>query len=239
MTLKCYIIDDEPLALALLKNYVEKTPFLELKGAFNSALQALEHLNNDSINLIFSDIQMPGINGMELSKILVQKNIKIIFTTAFQEYALESYKVNTIDYLLKPFSYTDFLKAAQKALDWFELHQKSKVSIESIFVKSEHKQIRINLNQILYIEGLKDYVKIYLENEQFPILTLMSLKNLEEILPKNQFMRVHRSYIVRGDKIKVIERNRLIFNKTYIPISPHLKNEFNIFLSSFGTINYE
>ena len=238
MNLSCVIIDDEPLAVSLLESYVKKTPFLELKGKYNSAIFALPELNANPVDLLFLDIQMPELSGMEFSR-MVTDNTRIIFTTAFEQYALDSYKVNALDYLLKPISYADFLQSAQKALKWIEMlnnRQNPTVELdkqkpESFFIKTERKLVQINLSQILYIEGLKDYVKIYIEEQSSPVLSLMSMKAMEELLPLNRFIRVHRSFIVHAKKIKVIERNRIVFDKVYIPISDNYKDNFNEFLS--------
>ena len=233
MTLTCAIIDDEPLAISLLESYVNKTPFLQLVGKFNSALNALSELSSQPVDLLFLDIQMPELNGLEFSRIL-KADTRIIFTTAFEQYALDSYKVNALDFLLKPISYPDFLKAANKALQWYELVKGNKGNentTESIFIKTEYKLVQVELRKILYIEGLKDYVKIFIEDEPHPILSLMSIKSLEELLPSNRFIRVHRSFIVQPEKIKVIERNRIVFGKEYIPISDNYKQKFMEFLS--------
>ena len=230
MKLTCAIIDDEPLAVELLESYVRKTPFLELKGAYNGGITALEALKTEPVDLLFCDIQMPELSGMEFSRIL-EADTRIIFTTAFEQYALDSYKVNALDYLLKPISYPDFLKAANKALQWYEHMQAPAAEIESIFIKTEYKQVQVELRKILYIEGLKDYVKIYLEDEPHPILSLLSLKSLEEMLPDSRFIRVHRSFIVQGCKIKMIDRNRIVFGKEYIPISDTYKDSFAEFIS--------
>ena len=233
MTLTCAIIDDAPLAISLLESYVNKTPFLQLVGKFNSALNALSELSTQPVDLLFLDIQMPELNGLEFSRIL-KADTRIIFTTAFEQYALDSYKVNALDYLLKPISYPDFLKAANKALQWYELVKGNKGNennTESIFIKTEYKLVQVELRKILYIEGLKDYVKIFIEDEPHPILSLMSIKSLEELLPSNRFIRVHRSFIVQPEKIKVIERNRIVFGKEYIPISDNYKQKFMEFLS--------
>ena len=234
MILKCCIIDDEPLAIELLESYVKKTPFLQLEASFTSAVQAIERISKGDIDLIFLDIQMPELDGMEFSRMIEGKS-RVIFTTAFGQYAVDSYKVNAVDYLLKPFAYTDFLKAAQKALQWFELssgtgemHSPNK---SYIFVKSDYKLKQIPLDKVLYIEGLKDYVKIYLEDEPHPILSLLSLKSLEEMLPDSRFIRVHRSFIVQGCKSKLIDRNRFVFGKEYIPISDTYKDSFAEFIS--------
>ncbi len=228
MTLTCAIVDDEPLALNLLESYVKKTPFLSLQGKYSSAIQAMKELPAKSVDLIFLDIQMPDLNGLEFSR-MVSERTRIVFVTAFEQYALEGYRVNALDYLLKPVSYIDFLQAANKALQWFELVQKPE-ELESIFVKSDYKLVQIELKKILYIEGLKDYIKIYTEEQPKPILSLMSLKAMEELLPASRFMRVHRSFIVQKDKIKVIDRGRIVFDKTYIPVSESYKSEFQHFL---------
>lgn len=225
MKLTCAIIDDEPLAANLLESYALKTPFLELKGKYNSALNAMQILQQAPVHVLFLDIQMPELSGMEFSKML-PASTKVIFTTAFSEYAVDSYRVNALDYLLKPISYADFLVSAQKAVDWFS-HSSE---IGHIFVKSDYKLKQIDLDKVLYIEGLKDYVKIYLENEPMPIMSLVSMKSVEEMLPKSRFVRVHRSYIVQPTKISVIDRNRIVFGKTYIPISDNYKQLFYEFL---------
>lgn len=242
MKLTCAIIDDEPLAISLLESYVNKTPFLELAGKYNSAVNALPILSKEPVDLLLLDIQMPELNGMEFSRIL-EADTRIIFTTAFSQYALDSYRVNALDYLLKPISYPDFLKSANKALQWYELLRNStaepsvappaqeKNEIESIFVKTEYKLMQIELRKIQYIEGLKDYVKIFVEGEPHPILSLVSMKTMEDMLPANRFIRVHRSFIVQPEKIKVIERNRIVFGKEYIPISDNYKQKFMDFLA--------
>lgn len=231
MKLKCAIVDDEPLALGLLESYVAKTPFLELTGKYSSAVQAMKELSEKQIDILFLDIQMPELNGLEFSK-MVAPHTRIIFTTAFEQYALDGYKVNALDYLLKPISYNDFLQAANKAVQWFELLKHPQQEITSIFVKSDYKLIQIKLDNILYIEGLKDYVKIYEEGENRPILSLMSMKSMEELLPASRFMRVHRSYIVQKNKIRVIDRGRIIFGKSSIPVSESYKATFQEYLDS-------
>lgn len=244
MTLSCIIIDDEPLALGLMETYVKKTPFLNLVGKFENAIDAISTLENDPPQILFLDIQMPELNGLELSKIIKDKT-KIVFTTAFQQYALDGFKVNALDYLLKPISYADFLQAANKALQWYEMaNSKGEKEVEkkeeqkrSIFVKSDYKLIQIDLDKITHIEGLKDYVKIFVEGETYPILSLMSMKSLEEMLPKDRFIRVHRSYIVQPKKIKTIERNRIVFGKEYIPISDSYKEAFQEFLNKYSILN--
>ena len=227
----CLIADDEPMALSLIESYVLKTPFLELKAKCNSAIKAMEFLETDSdIDLFFLDIQMPDLTGLEFSRLLPAKS-KVVFTTAFDQYAIEGYKVNALDYLLKPFDYNEFLNAAQKARNHFEINcvqnaenQQNKKKSDFIFVKSEYRQIKINFSEILYIEGLKNYVKIYTSSHPRPILTLMSLKKLEEELPAEQFMRVHRSYIISLEKIEAIERNHVVIKDGFITIAPNYKD---------------
>ena len=228
MILNCAIVDDEPLALSLLESYVNKTPFLNLTGKYSSAMQAMKELPDMKVNLLFLDIQMPELNGLEFSR-MVDSQTRIVFTTAFGQYAIDGCRVNALDYLLKPISYPDFLQAANKALQWFDLVQKPEEK-ESIYVKSDYKLVQIELKKILYIEGLKDYIKIYLEDSPKPILSLMSMKSMEELLPANRFMRVHRSYIVQKEKIRIIDRGRIVFDKTYIPISDSYKQAFQSFL---------
>lgn len=229
MTLNCAIVDDEPLALNLLESYVNKTPFLKLAGKYSSAVQAMKELPDQQVDLLFLDIQMPELNGLEFSK-MVDPHTRIVFTTAFDQYAIDGYRVNALDYLLKPISYVDFLQAANKALQWFELTQKPAEEIDSIFVKSDYKLVQIELSKIMYIEGLKDYIKIYTEGAAKPVLSLMSMKAMEELLPATRFIRVHRSFIVQKDKIRVIDRGRIVFDKTYIPISDSYKQAFQTFL---------
>ncbi len=227
MTLKCIIIDDEPLAIDLLKSYVLKTSYLELVGTFNSALSAISTINERQIDLLFLDINMPQINGLEFSK-TIHASTRIIFTTAYDQYAVEGFRVNALDYLLKPINYTDFLQATNKALEWFKL---ANISPTSIFIKSGYRMEKIDFDNILYIENQKDYVKFHLENQKEPISSLMSMQSLEEKLPSNLFMRVHRSFIVNLKKIKTIERNCIVFGKEYIPVSESYKNKFMDFLN--------
>lgn len=230
MNLKCAIVDDEPLALNLLESYINKTPFLELTGKYSSAVQAMSDLPDKRVDLLFLDIQMPELNGLEFSR-MVDTHTRIVFTTAFDQYAIDGYRVNALDYLLKPIPYADFLQAANKAVKWFELLQQPQEEIESIFVKSDYKLIQVELKNILYIEGLKDYIKIYEENSPKPILSLMSMKSIEELLPASRFIRVHRSYIVQKDKIRIIDRGRIVFGKNYIPVSDSYKQIFQDFLN--------
>ena len=236
--IRCAVVDDEPLALGLMASYVKKTPFLELVGSYSSAVQAMQEMHDNPVDLIFLDIQMPELNGLDYSR-MISPQTRVVFTTAFNQYALDGYKVNALDYLLKPISYPDFLLAANKAQEWFRLVGQSQQSEKkenqdeklSIFVKSDYKLIRIELKNILYVEGLKDYVKIYEENAGRPVISLMSMKAMEEMLPTDRFMRVHRSYIVQKEKIRIIEHNRIVFGNTYIPIGDSYKQAFQDFLN--------
>ena len=279
MKLNCAIIDDEPLAVELMAGYVRKTPFLTLCGSFGSGSAAFDMLRDRPVDLLFCDIQMPGLSGMELSRMLPDQT-RVIFTTAFSQYAVEGFRVQALDYLLKPISYNDFLAAANKALAWFDMkrraeHPAADLSAgpaadpapgvvptnggvsdttraageptaaqgtarsggagddlrQSLFVKTEYRLQQIPLDRIRYIEGLKDYVKIHVEGEAHPVVSLLSLKSLEEQLPADRFIRVHRSYIVQPSKIRTIERNRILFDRERIPISESYRQPFFDFLA--------
>ena len=240
--LRCVVVDDEPLAQELIKGYVEKTPFLDFVGAFSTASAAVKTILNEGIDLIFLDIQMAELNGIEFARI-VPENCRVIFVSAYEKYAVEAFKANALDYLLKPVNYAEFLASANKAMQWFSLCENSQRSGENaerfIVVKSEYKLIQIPQSKILYIEGLKDYVKFVLDDGT-TVMSLMSLKNIDEYLPSHAFMRVHRSYIVQTSKINVIERNSIVFGKTYIPISESYKAAFNAYLNShsFAPLRY-
>lgn len=227
MKLKCAIIDDEPLAIDLLRSYVGQTPFLELAGAFDNAMAAAGMIRGEGIQVLFLDINMPQINGLEFSKTLPD-SVKVIFTTAYDQYAVESFRLNALDYLLKPISYGEFLEASNRALDWFTLVDADRSS--GLFVKSGHRMEKIDLKDILYIENRKDYVLFHTEGAA-PVSSLMSMNSLEERLSPQRFMRVHRSFIVNLDKVKTVERNCIVFGKEYIPVSDSYKDKFGAFLS--------
>ncbi len=203
---------------------------MKLTGAYNSASAAIRDLRENPVDLIFLDIQMPELNGIEFAKILPRET-RIIFVTAFNQYAVEGYKVDAVDYILKPVSYDDFLKATKKVLDWFTIKSRQEAYKEDrfIFVKSDYKLLHVELDDILYIEGLKDYVRIFLENGN-KIMSLMNMKNLEDNLPNPEFMRTHRSYIVHMTKVELVDRFRLVFGDTYIPISDSYKEEVQSYL---------
>jgi DNA-binding LytR/AlgR family response regulator len=226
-------IDDEPLALQLVSGYVERTPGLKLLRQFDNPLDASDFLSNNKVDLLFLDIQMPDLSGVDFAR-LMEKGPKVIFTTAFEKYALEGYKLEIVDYLLKPFSYEEFLAAVNKARRLIRLEQGTMQKVDAndqfLFLKSEYKIRRISFNDILYIEGLKDYVKVYIHNVQKPVLSLSSLKLLEYKLPPEKFMRVHRSFIVNLSRIETIERSRIVFGKEYIPVGDQYKDKFQEFL---------
>ena len=230
--IKCIAIDDEPLALRQIAGYIDKTPFLELKGKFESALHAMSWLNENTVDLMFVDISMPDLSGMEFVKSL-QDPPKIIFTTAYSEYAVEGFRVDAVDYLLKPISYSDFLNSAQKALERLAKKTDTIENVESnasfLFIRSDYKILRINLMDIKYVESQREYVQIFIENQK-PVMTLLSMKKLINHLPDKDFMRVHRSFIVNLNKITVVERSRIVFGDVYIPVSEQYKETFQKFV---------
>jgi two-component system, LytTR family, response regulator LytT len=227
-------IDDEPLALQLVAGYIRKTPYLELVGTFDNPISAMEFLEKQPVELIFLDIHMPDLMGTDFVRSL-DRVPKIIFTTAYEKYALEGFKLDAVDYLLKPFGYEEFLVSAQKAKKLIDLEQKA-VTVQSkgdfLFLKSDYKTRRINFDDILYIEGLKDYVKVFLKGEPKPILSLNLLKTIESKLPASRFMRVHRSFIVNLGRVDTVERSRIVFGTTYIPIGDQYKEKFQEFLDA-------
>ena len=233
MSIKCLAIDDEPLALKQIGSYIKKTPFLELVALINSGFDALEFVSSNQADLVFVDINMPDLNGMDFVKSLKEKPY-IIFTTAYSEYAIEGFRVDAVDYLLKPIGYNEFLKAVNKVKTLMDLKTirfgKAKNVPDHLFVKSEYKLMRIELSDIKYIESMHEYIRIHLENDK-PVMTLISLKSIEEQLPSDKFMRVHRSFIVNLEKIKIVERNRIVFdNSVYIPVGDQYKDAFQQFI---------
>lgn len=233
MTIKCLAIDDEPLALKQVGAYIKKTPFLDLVSLCNSAYDAIEYVTKDQVDLLFVDISMPDLSGLDFVRSLAEKPY-IIFTTAYSEYAIEGFKVDAVDYLLKPIGYNDFLKACNKVKTLFDLKEHNSDTIKAthdhLFVKSEYKLMRIKLSDIKYIEGMHEYIRIHLMDDK-PVMTLISMKSIEEQLPSDKFMRVHRSFIVNLERIKVIERNRIIFDtNVYIPVSEQYKAKFQDFV---------
>lgn len=236
-TIRCVVVDDEPMARNLMESYVAKTPFLELVGSYGSVVEVLPVVNNTAIDLIFLDIQMPEVNGIELSRML-PKHTRVIFTTAFDQYALEGFRVDAIDYLLKPFNYQEFLSASNKALERIALVKNASSPAPEIaeqkrfiFVKSEYKQVKIELSEVLYFEGWRDYVKIWLADQPKPVLTLTTLKSLEELLPEDRFMRIHRSFIVGLQRIDEVERSQVVIGKERITVAEQYKPQFQKYIS--------
>lgn len=224
----CAIIDDEPLAATLLESYVKKTPFLEHCGTFSNAIEAMAALSKQPVELLFLDIQMPELSGLEFAK-LIPPTTRIVFTTAFSQYAIEGYKVRAFDYLLKPIAYPDFLATAQRAATETtapsETTSETTTTEQSIFVKSDYKLLRIDFDDILYIEGLKDYVKIYLASAPRPVLSLTAMKTLEDHLPADRFLRIHRSYIANMACVTAVERSNILMGDKSLPISDTYKDK--------------
>jgi DNA-binding LytR/AlgR family response regulator len=213
----CIIVDDEPLAVRLLESFVAKTPQLKLERSFTDSVEALAWLREHPVQLAFMDIQMPDMNGMELSH-MVTGDTKIIFTTAFKEYAFESYEVSAIDFLLKPIRYNKFIAAVEKAEQWFGRSknavnsQLSTLNVQhSMFIRVDGELRQVNFDNILYVEGMKDYVRFHIEGERLPLTTHMTMKAVEDALPTDAFMRINRSYVVRLDKIRTVDRNLCVY----------------------------
>jgi len=242
MILNCITIDDEPPALMLLENYINQTPFLKLKGSFTNAMDALKFMHENPVDLVFLDIQMADITGIELARMIAkrpdEKPIQIIFTTAFEQYALEGYKLDVLDYLLKPFVYEDFFRAANKALKQVKLLNEGLNSASSneesfIYLNIQHQKVKVNTKDILYIEGFKDYAKIYLQNSTKPLMSIITLKSLEEQLPEGKFMRVHKSFIISLDKISAVGKSSVKIGETQIDVSKPYADDFNEFLKNW------
>ncbi|EMS34002.1 Two-component system response regulator [Mariniradius saccharolyticus AK6] len=242
MKLRCVAVDDEPLALDLVAKFISQTSFLQLEAKFDNAIQALGYLNQNQTDLVFLDIQMPDLSGMELARILDGKNSgqkpRIIFTTAYNQFAIEGYKVDALDYLLKPFSYEEFLKASTKAYQYFEKLQKpaeSSPDLEKnhdyIFLKVEYQLVKVMVKDIAYVEAYKDYVKVHLTNKPNPLLSLTSMKAMEDMLPPQDFMRVHRSFIINLNHIDSVSRNVVNIGDAHITVSDNYKEPFMHFLS--------
>lgn len=236
MTIRCIAIDDEPLALQQIVAYINKVPFLELAAQCQSALEARKFLSDNVVDAIFCDINMPDLNGMDFVKSLSTPPL-IVFTTAYSEYAVEGFKVDAVDYLLKPFGLDDFKRAANRLQERLEVRQQEPSTTiassedDSIFVKTDYRVVKIAISDIRYIEGMSEYLKIHLESQPKPIVTLLSMKKMEEFLPSH-FMRIHRSYIINLKKIQEVNKNRVIMDsETYLPIGDNYKDAFNDYLN--------
>ena len=228
-------IDDEPLALKQLAAYIKKVPFLELVAECQSAIDAQKILEQDVVDVMFIDINMPDLNGLDFVRTLAAPPL-VVFTTAYSEYAIDGYKVNAVDYLLKPFGMDEFLRAANKVKQQYNLTHTTEVSKvddnDAMFLKTEHRIVRININDIRYIEGLSEYLKIYLKDAK-PIVELLSMKKMEERLPSHSFMRIHRSYIINLNEIQEVNKNRVILDAdTFLPIGDLYREQLNQYIES-------
>jgi two-component system response regulator LytT len=242
MKINCIAVDDEPFALSLISSYINNTPFLHLTAAYSNGIEGLKAIHEDpSLQLIFLDIRMSDLSGIELARIVEQtgrkKQLRIIFTTAYDQYALEGFKVDALDYLLKPFNFVDFSRAATKAYDYFIMLQHSQNPTiispplaapekKYLYLKVDYQLQKVDTAKILYIEGLKDYVKIHLKGQEKPLLTLTSLKSLEEKLTAPAFLRIHRSFIVGVEHIKSLTKNSVQIEQTTIPVTDQYKEGF-------------
>jgi two-component system response regulator LytT len=249
MRINCIAVDDEPHALGLIRSYIEKTSFLNLVGGFTNGVEGLKATQEQpSIQLIFLDIRMTDLSGIELARIIEQtgrkRNLRIIFTTAYDQYAVEGFKVDALDYLLKPFSFVDFTRAATKAYDYFHLLQQSANPVgvngvmgqpekKYLYLKVDYQLQKVDISSILYIEGLKDYVKVFLKGQEKPLLTLSSLKSLEEKLPAEAFLRIHRSFIVGVDHVRSVTKNSVQIEQMTIPVTDQFKVGFTEFLKNW------
>ena len=233
--IRCLAIDDEPLALQQLTAYIKKIPFLELVDSCQSAHDALTVMNQEVIDAIFVDINMPDLNGMDFVKSLPVPPL-VVFTTAYSEYAVEGFKVDAVDYLLKPFGLTDFQRAANKVKARYDQQNTAVIAQDeedTLFLKTDYKVVRIEVKDIRYVQSMSEYLKIFLEGRAKPVIVLLSMKKMEERLPENQFMRIHRGYIINLKKIQEVNKNRVIMDEeTYLPIGDNYKEAFNSYLES-------
>ena len=228
--IRCLAIDDEPLALQQIVAYINKVPFLELAGQCQSALEARQFLTEDRVDAIFCDINMPDLNGMDFVKSLTAPPL-VVFTTAYSEYAIEGFKVNAVDYLLKPFGMQDFMRAANRLQERLSVPVAAPTETDdTLFLKTDYRIIKVSIPDIRYVEAMSEYLKVWIEGEAKPIITLLSMKKMEERLPAN-FMRIHRSYIINLDKIQEVNKNRVIMDAdTYLPIGDLYKEAFQTYL---------
>ena len=242
--LTCIIVDDEPLAVKLLESFVAKTPELTLLGSFTDSVEAISAIKEQQPNLLFLDIQMPDLNGMELAH-MIPSETRVVFTTAFKEYAFESYEVSALDFLLKPIRYNKFIAAVEKAGQWFAHSQSSSTSLSShsspltssktsMFLRVDGELRQVNFDKILYVEGMKDYVRFHLEDERLPLTTHMTMKAVEDALPADAFMRINRSYVVRLDKIRTVDRNLCVYiGDEIIRVTDAYREAFERYVQTF------
>jgi len=228
--IRCLAIDDEPLALQQIAAYINKVPFLELAAQCHSALEARQFLSDERVDAIFCDINMPDLNGMDFVKSLTAPPL-VVFTTAYSEYAIEGFKVNAVDYLLKPFGMQEFMRAANRLQERLSIPASAPAETDdTLFLKTDYRIVKVNIPDIRYVEAMSEYLKVWIEGEAKPIITLLSMKKMEERLPDN-FMRIHRSYIINLDKIQEVNKNRVIMDAdTYLPIGDLYKEAFQAYL---------
>lgn len=220
--LNCFAVDDEPLALDLISENIKRVEFLNLAGTSSSPKKALDFLKSNKVDLLFLDIQMPGLLGVDLAKQL-SPDTMVVFTTAYDNYAIDGYNLNAVDYLLKPIDFQRFLRACEKAKDLFEWKM-NKEKTKFILVHSEHTLIKVQTEDLIYVEGLKDYVKLFVRDQSKPILTRMNLKGIEAILPVEDFVRIHKSYIINRKKITKLNSKLILLNDIEIPIGDTYKS---------------
>ncbi len=233
--LKCLVVDDEPLAVDVIAEYIPQVSFLQLAGTYNNPVEALMHLQKEKVDLIFLDIQMPQLSGLQFMNLL-QSRAQVIIVSAYNEFAIHGYEHDVTDYLLKPVSFERFFKAVEKARRLSELSSKEAMlppSADFIFVRAESKMIKVNFADILYIEGLKNYISIYTSNNR-RIITLQNMKALEDVLPANRFIRVQKSYIIHLEKIDSIERQRIFIGDKSIPIGEAYAQQFFSIIGTMG-----
>ena len=233
--IRCMAIDDEPLALQQIVAYIGKVPFLELAAQCQSALEAHQYLSSDTVDVIFCDINMPDLNGMDFIKTLVAPPL-VVFTTAYAEYAIEGFKVNAVDYLLKPFGLQDFMRAANRVRERLEPTANTepalKTTDDAIFLKTDYRIVKVSISDIRYVEAMSEYLKVWIESDPKPIITLLSMKKMEEHLP-DYFMRIHRSYMINLNKIQEVNKSRVILGPdTNLPIGDLYKDAFQHYLDT-------
>lgn len=237
--IRCIVVDDEPLAVEMIAGYVHKTPSLELYGTFTDPIQAFSAISQQKPDLVFLDIQMPDLNGLELSRLLPD-GTRIIFTTAFKQFAFESYEVDALDYLLKPIRYPKFLEAVAKAEKWFSAcktatsETESQADRKSAFIKVEGEYRKINFDDVIYVSGMRDYIMIHLESETDPLITHLTMKAIDDMLPSDKFMRVHRSHIVALNKITAVDAyGDVLLGKATIPVSDTYRKELERYIQNY------